>query len=64
MERSTEVKIFFTYKLHIPFAELILLIYLKYNTPIFVYLLLQQCTSRGDRRAGYTAVGLQDISLF
>ena len=33
-EGNKEMKIFFTYEVHTPFAELILLLYLKYNTSI------------------------------
>jgi hypothetical protein len=49
------MKIIFTEVLQIPFAELFLLLYLKYNTSVILYLLFQQCTS-GDTRAGYTVV--------
>jgi hypothetical protein len=48
-ERSVKMKIFFTCQVHILFAELILQLYLKYNTSIIVYLLLQQCTSGGHK---------------
>ena len=53
MERSIEMKIFFTCEVRIPFAELILLLYLKYNTSIIMYFLLQQCTSGGHESGLY-----------
>ena len=36
-----------------PFAELILLFYLKYNISIIMYLLLQQCISGGHESGFY-----------
>ena len=55
-ERSVKMKISFTCKVHVPFAELILLFYLKYNTSIIVYLLLQQSTSGGHESGLYGSI--------
>ena len=51
------MKIFFTCELHIPVVELILRLYLKYNTAILMYLLLQQCTSGGQESGLYGIQG-------